>query len=109
VPLQATNPTLVAFELDIYWVVCAGQDPARLLQAHPGRFPCWHIKDMDKTNPDLNTQVGSSFTDYRPLMAYAGTAALQYPIMKQENFGLDAYQSIAQSTAYMRKRLFAPK
>jgi len=107
--LQETDPALVAFELDIYWVVRAGQDPAKLIQAHPGRFPLWHVKDMDKANPDLNTEVGSGSIDYRRLMAYAGTAGLKYPIMEQENFGLDAYQSIAQSATYMRKNLFSPK
>lgn len=107
--LQETAPALVAFELDIYWVVRAGQDPAQLLQAHPGRFPLWHVKDMDKANHDLNTEVGSGTIDYRRLMAYAGAAGLQYPIMEQENFVLNAYQSIAQSAAYMRKKLFAPQ
>ena len=107
--LTETDPALVAFELDIYWVVRAGQDPARLLQAHPGRFPLWHIKDMDKTNHDSNTEVGSGSIDYRALMAYAGTAALKYPVMEQENFVLDAYQSITQSATYMRKNLLTPK
>jgi sugar phosphate isomerase/epimerase len=107
--LQETDPALVAFELDIYWVVRAGQDPAQLIKAHPGRFPLWHIKDMDKANPDLNTEVGSGSIDYRRMMAYAGMAALKYPIMEQENFVLNAYQSIAQSAAYMRKSLFFPK
>jgi len=107
--LKETDPALVAFELDIYWVVRAGQDPAKLLQAHPKRFPLWHVKDMDKANPDLNTEVGSGSIDYRKLMAYAGTAGLQHPIMEQENFALDAYQSITQSAAYMRKSLFAAK
>jgi sugar phosphate isomerase/epimerase len=107
--LQETDPALVAFELDIYWVVRAGHDPAQLLQAHPGRFPLWHIKDMDKANPDLNTEVGSGAIDYRRLMACAGKAGLQYPIMEQENFVLNAYQSIAQSATYMRNSLFTLK
>jgi len=107
--LKETDPALVAFELDIYWVVRAGQDPARLMQAHPKRFPLWHVKDMDKANPDLNTEVGRGSIDYHKLMTYAGTAGLKYPIMEQENFTLDAYQSITQSAAYMRKSLFATK
>jgi sugar phosphate isomerase/epimerase len=107
--LKETDPALVAFELDIYWVVRAGQDPAKLMQAHPKRFPLWHIKDMDKANSDLNTEVGNGSIDYRKLMTYANTAGLQHPIMEQENFALNAYQSITQSATYMRKNLFAPK
>lgn len=105
--LKETDPALVDFEMDIYWVVRAGQDPAKLLKDHPGRFPLWHIKDMDKARPNLNTEVGSGSIDYRSLMAYASTAGLRHAIMEQENFAQDAYQSIAQSAAYMRKNLLA--
>lgn len=105
--LKETDPALVDFELDIYWVVRAGQDPIKLMQAHPKRFPLWHIKDMDKAKPDLNTEIGSGSIDYRKIMAYATTAGLRHAIMEQENFALDAYQSITQSAAYMRKNLLA--
>ena len=105
--LKETDPALVDFELDIYWVVRAGQNPIQLMQAHPRRFPLWHIKDMDKAQPDLNTEIGSGSIDYRNIMAYASTAGLKHTIMEQENFAMDAYQSIAQSAAYMRKNLLA--
>jgi sugar phosphate isomerase/epimerase len=103
--LKETDPALVDFEMDIYWVVRAGQDPIKLIKDHPKRFPLWHIKDMDKAKPDLNTEVGSGSIDYRSIMAHASTAGLKHAIMEQENFTLDAYQSIAQSAAYMRKNL----
>ena len=103
--LKETDPALVAFEMDVYWVVRAGQDPIKLIKNHPKRFPLWHVKDMDKAKPDLNTEVGSGSIDYRKLMAYANPAGLKHAIMEQENFAQDAYQSIAQSAAYMRKNL----
>jgi sugar phosphate isomerase/epimerase len=103
--LKETDPALVDFEMDIYWVVRAGQDPIKLMQAHPKRFPLWHIKDMDKANSELNTEVGSGSIDYRSIVKYASTAGLKHAVMEQENFSLDAYQSITQSAAYMRKNL----
>jgi sugar phosphate isomerase/epimerase len=105
VMLKETDPALVDFEMDIYWVVRAGRDPIKLIKDHPKRFPLWHIKDMDKAKPDLNTEIGSGSIDYRRIMAHASTAGLKHAIMEQENFSLDAYQSIAQSAAYMRKNL----
>jgi len=105
VMLRETNPRLVDFELDLYWVVRAGLDPVQLLQAHPGRFPLWHVKDMDKAKPDLNTEVGAGSIDFRKIFAQAGKAGLQHLFMEQENFSLDAYQSIAQSAAYIKKTL----
>ena len=103
--LKETDPKLVDFEMDIYWVVRAGQDPINLMQAHPGRFPLWHVKDMDKAKPELNTEVGAGSIDFRKIFAQAGTAGLQHIFMEQENFGMDAYQSIAQSAAYMKNTL----
>jgi len=103
--LKETDPKLVDFEMDIYWVVRAGHDPIKLMQAHPKRFPLWHVKDMDKAKPELNTEVGAGSIDFRKIFAHAGTAGLQHIFMEQENFGMDAYQSIAQSAAYMKKTL----
>ena len=105
--LKETDPALVDFEMDIYWVVRAGQDPIKLIQEHPKRFPLWHVKDMDKANHDLNTEVGSGSIDYRKIMTYANTAGLKHAVMEQENFSMDAFQSLAQSAAYMRKNLLA--
>jgi sugar phosphate isomerase/epimerase len=36
----------VLFELDLFWASVAGQDPLALFEAHPGRFPLVHVKDM---------------------------------------------------------------
>ena len=105
VMLKETDPKLVDFELDLYWVVRAGQDPVRLMQAHPRRFPLWHVKDMDKAKPELNTEVGAGSGDFRKIFAQARTAGLQHIFVEQENFGMDAYQSIAQSAAYIKKTL----
>lgn len=105
VMLRETNPKLVDFELDLYWVVRAGQDPVKLMQAHPKRFPLWHVKDMDKAKPDLNTEVGAGSIDFRKIFAQASKAGLQHLFMEQENFSMEAYQSIAQSAAYMKKTL----
>lgn len=103
--LKETDPKLVDFEMDIYWVVRAGQDPLKLMQEHPGRFPLWHVKDMDKARPELNTEVGTGSIDFRQLAAHAREAGLKHLFMEQENFSLDAYQSITQSAAYLKNTL----
>ena len=47
--LAQTDSDLVKMELDLYWIVKAGQDPIKYFKAHPGRFPLWHVKDMSNT------------------------------------------------------------
>jgi sugar phosphate isomerase/epimerase len=47
---------LVDFEMDLYWVVRADMI-RQLFKEHPGRFKMWHVKDMDKVNPDWNAEI----------------------------------------------------
>jgi sugar phosphate isomerase/epimerase len=103
--LKETQPNLVDFEMDIYWVVRAGQDPVKMIHEHPGRFPLWHVKDMDKAKPELNTEIGSGSIDFAKIFAVSTTAGLKHLLMEQENFSMDAYQSITQSATYMNKKL----
>ncbi|MDR1403375.1 MAG: sugar phosphate isomerase/epimerase [Tannerellaceae bacterium] len=40
-----TDPSLVCFELDVYWAVRGGNDPLEYLKKHPDRIKAVHIKD----------------------------------------------------------------
>ena len=43
--MDNTDPVLVSFQMDIYWVVAAGQDPVEWITAYPDRFTSSHVKD----------------------------------------------------------------
>jgi sugar phosphate isomerase/epimerase len=103
--LKETDPALMSFEMDIYWVVRAGQDPVKLIQAHPGRFSMWHIKDMDKQHNNLNTEVGSGTIDYKKIFEYQKLSGVKHIFMEQENFAMEAYASITQSASYIKNTL----
>jgi sugar phosphate isomerase/epimerase len=107
--LQNTDPSLVHFEMDLYWVVRGGADPVTLFHQHPGRFPMWHIKDMDKTTPTLNTEIGTGSIDFKAIMVNAKLAGLEQTFMEQENYaaGMDPFTSISQSAAYIKNNLLA--
>ncbi|MGI4020395.1 MAG: sugar phosphate isomerase/epimerase family protein [Janthinobacterium lividum] len=104
--LKETERKLVSFEMDIYWVVRAGQDPIKLINQHHGRFSMWHIKDMDKGNKELNTEVGNGSIDFKKIFAKAKTSGLKHIFMEQENFTkIDPYKSITQSASYIKTKL----
>ena len=103
--LKETDPEQVKFELDLYWVVRAGLDPVELFKASPGRFELWHVKDMDKTNPKLNTEVGSGSIDFKKIFKQAKLAGVKHILVEQENFAIDPYKSISQSYSYVKKNL----
>lgn len=103
--LKETDPSLVKFEMDIYWIVRGGKDPITLFREHPGRFVMWHVKDMDRANPHLNTEVGKGSIDYKKIFKAAKLSGVTHFIMEQENFAIDAYESITESCRYIRQSL----
>lgn len=103
--LKETNKELVDFELDLYWAVRSGNDPVDLFAKHPGRFKLWHVKDMDKTNNKLNTEIGSGSIDYRKIFAKAKQAGAQHYFVEQENFAMDPFESITKSNKYVKNIL----
>ena len=104
--LKYTDPALVHMEMDIFWVVRAGQDPIEILNKHKGRYFAVHVKDRDKTNTNLNTEIGKGSIDFKKILPVAKAAGVKHYIMEQENFiNIDPYVSIAESANYMKNSL----
>lgn len=103
--LNNTDKDLVFFEMDIYWVVRSGNNPVALIKQNPGRFPLWHVKDMDKANHELNTEIGSGTIDFEKIFEVAEEAGAKHFILEQENFKMDPYKSLAKSFEYIKEEL----
>jgi len=46
--LEKTDPKLVTFEMDVFWVAHPGADPVKYLEKYPGRWQLMHLKDIAK-------------------------------------------------------------
>lgn len=103
--LNGTDKNLIRFEMDLYWVVRSGNDPVALFNKYPGRFVMWHVKDMDKANHAINTEVGTGTIDFKNIYKHAKQAGLEHLIVEQENFSKDPYISIKQSFDYVNQEL----
>lgn len=104
--LKETDKDLVYFELDLYWVVRSGNDPLKLFKENPGRFKMWHVKDMDKTNPALNTEVGSGSIDFKTIFKEAKQSGMKHFFVEQENnYNPNAFDSIKVSCNFISKKL----
>ncbi len=120
-----TEPTLVDFELDLYWIHKAGFSPQSYFEKYPGRFSMWHIKDMDKqyTKPIVGeeyngvgfeaimkeiryTEVGAGAIDFANIVKYADKSGLKYAFVEQDDIYLpNKFESIKQSYDYVQKHL----
>ncbi len=105
--LKETDPSLVSFEMDLYWVVRAGQDPIKWFEKYPGRFTMVHVKDMDKQDHKLNTEVGKGEINFKQIFAKSKLAGIKHYIVEQENFSIDPFVSITESCKYLLNNLLA--
>jgi sugar phosphate isomerase/epimerase len=103
--LLATDKDLVKMEMDIYWVTKAGQDPIKLFREHPGRFPLWHLKDMDKTPDQGFAEVGNGIIDFKEIFKHKNEAGLKYFFVEQDKTPGSPFDSIKESYVYIKKNL----
>lgn len=100
--VKNTDKHLVQLELDLYWASKAGKDPVQLFTENPGRFPLWHIKDMDKETGDF-TEAGQGIIDFKRIFAHQKTAGLQHIFIEQDEVKKDVFDSITESFGYVKK------
>lgn len=73
--VRETKPEFVTFEMDVFWVVHPGQDPAKLLTKYPNRWTLMHLKDIRK-GARTGVYTGKApLTDDVPL----GTGQVDWP------------------------------
>ncbi|MDZ7371254.1 MAG: sugar phosphate isomerase/epimerase [candidate division KSB1 bacterium] len=99
--LQETDPTLVGIELDIYWMVKGNRQPIDYLESYPGRFPLWHVKDMDATPQRGFACVGEGVIDFPAIFKRAERAGLRH-IFVENDEPKDELACIKSSCEYLR-------
>ena len=94
------SQTAMQMELDLAWAIKGGKDPVVLFNENPGRFPLWHVKDLDATKENI-LPVGSGTIDYKRIFAAASVAGLKH-FYVEHDMPKDALASITSSFAYLK-------
>jgi sugar phosphate isomerase/epimerase len=103
--LAATDPKLVQIELDLYWIVKAGQDPLAYFAKHPGRFPLVHVKDMAATPQKGFSEVGRGTIDFKKIFVRSKQAGIKHYFVEQDQSAAPV-ESIKTSFAYLKQLEF---
>ncbi len=108
VMMQNTDPELVDFEMDIYWVVTAGEDPIKWFEKYPNRFRLSHVKDRKKgvplTDKDASCVAGQGSIDYPKILKAGQANGLQYYLVEQEHYeNLTPLEAAKQNADYLKK------
>jgi len=109
--LKETNPKLVHFELDCFWMTHAGHDPVNYFGNYPGRFPLLHIKDLKKGIPSSTSfdmpygnpfvEVGGGVIDWKRIFKAAKRGGLKHYFVEQDTCDLPPLESIKISYEFL--------
>lgn len=87
--MENTDPKLVDFEIDLYWVLTAGEDPIRWLQKYPNRFTHCHLKDRENLpldQEDASIDLGKGILNIPEVLKVAENNGLKHIIIEQERY-----------------------
>ena len=99
--LQHTDPALVFFEMDVYWVVRGQSSPVEYFKKYPGRFSLLHIKD--------ELEIGQSgMVGFDAIFRNVKTAGTEGIVVEVERYSMPVLESVEQSIGYLLEVPFVP-
>ncbi len=106
---KGTEPGIVDFQMDVFWVFHGGGSPTGLFSQYPGRFPSTHLKDMRKGTkvceptgdaPDeTSVPLGEGMIDILGIIDAANKQGVKYHFIEDEH--PRAEHQIPRSLAYL--------
>lgn len=100
--LENTHPDLVKMEMDIGWVIVTGNDPLAYFAKYPGRFPLWHLKDMD-LKAKHSVEFGKGALDVKKMFENKKKAGMKYFFVEQEEYTGTAFECLKYNMDYLEK------
>ena len=98
--LSGTDPSLVDFEMDLYWVVFGGGDPLDFFNRYPKRFKLVHVKDSGGPPDNKMVDVGQGKIDFRAIFAESDKAGIKHYFVEHDQ-PADPIASIRNSYKYL--------
>lgn len=100
--MEILDPKLVNMELDLFWVQKAFINPCDVISKYPGRFPIFHVKDMDKTEKRSFEDVGEGILDFPAIFALGKKAGVIHYIVENDQ-PKDSKTSLERAARYLKQ------
>lgn len=110
--VDQTDPNLVFFEIDCYWVAQAGHDPLALMQRLGQRVKMLHLKDRKSGFPssfEMNAAashfvpVGSGSLDWPAILAEGKRLGVEHYFVEQDQTAIPPIDALRKSYDYLRR------
>ncbi len=111
---QETDSRYLQFEMDVFWMTYARQDPIAWFRRAPGRYPLLHVKDIKRHLPPAYnpqrfpegfqpfTEVGRGSVDWPRVFAHARAAGVKHIFVEQDRTDIPVRRAIRISYRYLR-------
>jgi sugar phosphate isomerase/epimerase len=103
--LEATDPSLVKIELDLYWITKAGSDWQKYFTRWPGRFPMVHVKDSAGPPQHEMRDVGAGSIPFATIFAQRQKAGIEHFFVEHDE-PRDPLTSVRASYDHLRRLTF---
>ncbi|RAJ94418.1 secreted protein [Larkinella arboricola] len=100
--IEKSDPKLVKMEMDLGWAILTGNDPLKYFAKYPGRFPLWHLKDMDAKKKE-STEFGKGQIDIVKMLKNMDKAGMKHFFVEQEEYPKTAMESAKYDFDYLAK------
>ncbi|HEU5154443.1 MAG TPA: sugar phosphate isomerase/epimerase family protein [Gemmatimonadales bacterium] len=81
--LEETDPEVVKFEMDLYWIRKGGGDPLAYFEKWPNRFHLVHVKDMGRNGEMVN--VGAGVIKWEAIFSKSSRAGIEHYFVEHDN------------------------
>ena len=83
--VNETDPALVNFEIDLFWVQYGGADAQEWTGRLKGRAPLLHVKDMAAGESRADTPFGTGIMPWDQLLAVGEESGAEWYIVEQDH------------------------
>jgi sugar phosphate isomerase/epimerase len=107
--MKNTDPALVKLELDLYWLVQGGQDPAAMMTKYSNRLVMIHLKDRVAGSPVNYSprdeqhiiELGQGSIGWKPLISQALAQGVKLALLDQDETKLPVFESMKVNFEYL--------
>lgn len=98
--IEHTDPELVCFEMDVYWVVRGQMSPVEYFKKYPERFKLLHIKDHKELGQSGMVGFDAIFNNL--------PKSVEGIVVEVERYNFEPKESVKKSYEYLKNSSFVP-
>lgn len=101
--VENTDPSLVFFQPDVYWIKYAGYDPVKVIEKLENRCFLVHLKDMkDEVSKDM-IELGQGILNFKDIVKACEKAGTEYYIVENDRPSMDSIISVKKALEYLKE------